>query len=51
MRILIIDDHEAYRQWLAHHITAEWTEAGVVGHDPRRGDLLPRGRRLAAFRP
>ena len=34
LKILIIDDHEDYRELLAHHITAQWPDAVVIHHDP-----------------
>jgi len=42
IRFLIIDDHEAYRQWLGHHLTAQWDDSEVVSHDPTAGSLLPK---------
>jgi len=41
IRFLIIDDHEAYREWLGHHLTAEWDDSQVIPHDPSGGALLP----------
>jgi len=41
IRVLIIDDHAQYRDWLWHHITSEWESAVVEGHDPTGGELLP----------
>lgn len=43
IRFLIIDDHAEFRDWLGHHLTAEWSEAEVIGHDPSAGPLLPEG--------
>jgi len=43
IRILIIDDHHEYRTWLGHHLTAEWADAEIVGHDPAEGRPIPRG--------
>jgi len=40
-RFLISDDHEAYRDWLGHHLTAEWDDCQVVMHDPSTGGVLP----------
>ena len=47
IRVLIIDDHAQYRDWLGHHITSEWDDAVVVGHDPVGGELMPSGRPVA----
>ncbi len=49
IRFLIIDDHEAYREWLGHHLTSEWVESTVVSHDPSSGDLLPADTEVADF--
>jgi CheY-like chemotaxis protein len=49
IRFLIIDDHEAYREWLGHHLTAEWSDSTVVSHDPSGGDLLPPDTEAADF--
>ena len=46
-RVLIIDDHARYRDWLGHHITAEWPDAHVEGRDPCEGELLPDDRPVA----
>ncbi len=43
IRFLIIDDHAAYRDWLGHHLTAEWGDCEVVSHDPTGEPLLPEG--------
>ncbi|UCC13410.1 MAG: protein kinase [Gammaproteobacteria bacterium] len=43
MQFLIIDDHEAYRDWLGHHLTSEWIDCEVVSHDPTGGSALPDG--------
>jgi DNA-binding response OmpR family regulator len=43
IRFLIIDDHAEFRDWLGHHLTAEWSEAEVIGHDPSGGPPLPEG--------
>jgi DNA-binding NarL/FixJ family response regulator len=43
IRILIIDDHHEYRTWLGHHLTAEWGDAEIIGHDPTGGRPLPEG--------
>ncbi len=47
IRVLIIDDHAQYRDWLGHHITAEWAEAEVHGLDPTVDPLLPEDRPVA----
>ena len=49
MQFLIIDDHEAYRHWLGHHLTSEWIESEVVSHDPTDGNALPDGSVAADF--
>ena len=41
IRILIIDDHDAYRHWLGHHLTAEWEDGEVEYHEPRDDQILP----------
>ncbi len=43
IRFLIIDDHAEYRDWLGHHLTAEWADAEVIGHDPAGARPLPEG--------
>ena len=43
IRFLIIDDHAEYRDWLGHHLTAEWGDAEVIGHDPAGALPLPEG--------
>lgn len=43
IRFLIIDDHAEYRDWLGHHLTAEWGEAEIIGHDPAESPPLPEG--------
>jgi DNA-binding response OmpR family regulator len=40
-RFLIIDDHDAYRQWLGHHLASEWAEGDVELHVPSGSDVLP----------
>ncbi|NND61275.1 MAG: protein kinase [Gammaproteobacteria bacterium] len=35
--VLIIDDHEEFRELLAHHIGAEWPRARIVHHDVSAG--------------
>jgi DNA-binding response OmpR family regulator len=47
IRVLIIDDHAQYREWLGHHITAEWPDAEVQGVDPAGESLLPEDRPVA----
>ncbi len=40
LRVLVIDADADYRQLFGHHITSEWHDAVVVGHDPAsQGDL------------
>lgn len=41
IRVLIIDDHDQFRAWLGHHMTAEWEDAVIVGHDPSSGVVMP----------
>ncbi len=41
MRVLIIDDHAEYREWLGHHIGVEWPEAEILQHDPSEGQVIP----------
>ena len=43
IRFLIIDDHAEYRDWLGHHLTAEWGEAEIIGHNPAESPPLPDG--------
>ena len=43
IRVLVIDDHRDFREWLMHHVTAEWPDAEVVLHDPVDNRTLPGG--------
>ncbi len=43
IRVLVIDDHRDFREWLMHHVTAEWPDAQVTLHDPLENRALPRG--------
>jgi DNA-binding response OmpR family regulator len=43
MRVLIIDDHVQFAEWLGHHITVEWPDAMIRTYDPSGGSALPGG--------
>lgn len=49
IRFLISDDHAAYRDWLRHHLTAEWDDCDVIMHDPSGGGTLPEGANAQDF--
>ncbi len=49
IRFLITDDHAAYRDWLGHHLTAEWDDCDVVMHDPAGAGPLPEGATIQDF--
>jgi DNA-binding response OmpR family regulator len=43
MRVLIIDDHVQFGEWLGHHISVEWPDAQIRVYDPSGGGALPSG--------
>ena len=43
MRVLIIDDHVQFGEWLGHHISVEWPDAQIRAYDPSGGGALPTG--------
>ena len=43
IRFLIIDDHDAFRHWLGHHLTAEWDDSDVEFHEPVGAELTSSG--------
>jgi len=49
IRFLITDDHAAYRDWLGHHLSAEWDDCDLVMHNPAGGGPLPEGATVQDF--
>ncbi|MGI9265201.1 MAG: protein kinase domain-containing protein [Gammaproteobacteria bacterium] len=43
MRVLIIDDHVQFGEWLRQHISVEWPDAEILVHDPSAVGALPSG--------
>jgi DNA-binding NarL/FixJ family response regulator len=43
MRVLIIDDHVQFGEWLRQHISVEWPDAEIIVHDPSVVGALPSG--------